>query len=345
MSNLLSVGIPAYNKADFLKELLLELCFQVKHVNESGLHQVDICISDDCLNNSNLEIVQSFQEKYNFIIYAKNQKPGFIANLENIGKLSKSQFVWFLSEDDQIMPLKLPKLVQYLLKYDDGTLNAVILSRAILDADTGHIYDEHYMETQLYTCNSPILQCLNYGDLNVLARLIIRRQFINGHAWSTRDDFALFPQLTGLLEAISQGKHLWIGETLVLYRYLKDNSNWTASSTIGQALEFPAYNSLARSLGIPAQYLHSSYCKKSGIYSYLKIRLLREEYGEKLAHIAEQRLNADVSYFRWLKLYIDFLLETLGMQKILYRLFVNLKPNTLLEAQAVRKHLQRSGQL
>ncbi len=264
--------------------------------------------------------------------------------LINVTKMSNSKFVWFFGDDDKILPLGLKTILDYILNFNaDDQLNAIILSRSILDADTGYIYDEEYdkflRETKLFTPKKSILKYLNYGDLTVISRLIIRKNFLNNDSWANTYNFALQPQLSCLIEAISQGNHLWICENLILYRYLSSNKNWSASGVIANAIEFPSYNILASSLNIPTEYLRNTYSKKGALYSYLKIKFFNQEYGTKLTEIAEKVLSLAFLNFKYIKNFIDLIIENKLISNIFKSLILKIRPQFLIESQAVEQHL------
>lgn len=98
---LLSVCIPAYNRARFLNQLLDSLVTQ-------DLSDVEILICEDKSPERLLirEIVSSYSEEHGLSIsyYENNENLGFDRNLRNIIRLSKSEYCLILGNDDLLKP-------------------------------------------------------------------------------------------------------------------------------------------------------------------------------------------------------------------------------------------------
>ena len=99
----LSICIPTYNRADYLKESLLVILEQIHGNYET---EIEIVISNNASDDNTNEIVLEYKAMFS------NIKINYILQNENIGFLNASQvcfyatghFVWILSDDDCITP-------------------------------------------------------------------------------------------------------------------------------------------------------------------------------------------------------------------------------------------------
>jgi abequosyltransferase len=115
----LSIAIPTYNRAVFLKHSLLA------HDYIFGSRDVPIIISDNASPDSTAQIVASFQEKAQNICYFRNQytiPPD--ENFEKVLGYSNSKYVWLLG-DSYLIPENTFDAVQAAIEEDDYDLIVV----------------------------------------------------------------------------------------------------------------------------------------------------------------------------------------------------------------------------
>lgn len=94
---LLTIAIPTYNRAKFLKELIENI------LSESTTDFIEILISDNNSDDDTKEVVASFHDRETYSInYYKNEiNIGFDGNILNCYNKAKGRFIWFLSDDDR----------------------------------------------------------------------------------------------------------------------------------------------------------------------------------------------------------------------------------------------------
>lgn len=110
----LSIGIPTYNRCDYL-DRLLSLLFEEEKISE-----VEIVISDNASEDSTESIVKKWQKKLLNINYVKNKKNiGFDRNLENTIKNANGEYIWILGDDDGIVHGSLSKLLDSINTEED----------------------------------------------------------------------------------------------------------------------------------------------------------------------------------------------------------------------------------
>ncbi len=96
---LLSLCIPTYNRAGYLKECLDSIVSQFKDKNIFS--QVEIIISDNNSRDHTQELVKQYRRKYPNIRYFKNKKNiGSIKNVIKAISYSRGVYIWFFADDD-----------------------------------------------------------------------------------------------------------------------------------------------------------------------------------------------------------------------------------------------------
>lgn len=75
MKPVLSIAIPTYNGAKYIREALDSIITQLDDVDE----EVEIVISDNASTDQTPEIISEYQKKYPFIKYFRND--------ENLGEI------------------------------------------------------------------------------------------------------------------------------------------------------------------------------------------------------------------------------------------------------------------
>lgn len=95
---LLTICLPTYNRS---YECARQLNFILNEVN--GLEEyVDILIGDNSNNNDTEKVVNKFLYKKN-IKYIKNRNNlGLVGNLYSLSIKSKSKYIWFIGDDDEL---------------------------------------------------------------------------------------------------------------------------------------------------------------------------------------------------------------------------------------------------
>lgn len=139
----LSISIPTFNRANFLRACLNSIVEQFSDVEV--LNQVEIVISDNYSSDNTEDVINKFQEKYNNIKYFKNESNlGFDRNLLNVVEKSSGEYCLTLGDDDalfsgalllllkKIQTIKAPYFILNSWGYDHF-LNKPVLSHPNLD--------------------------------------------------------------------------------------------------------------------------------------------------------------------------------------------------------------------
>jgi glycosyltransferase involved in cell wall biosynthesis len=139
-NELVSVCIPTYNGARFLKEALLS-------VNSQTYQFIEIIVSDDQSSDDTLNIVNDFAAIARFPLKIYHHKPNGIAeNWNHCIQKSKGTYIKFLFQDDVLMPECIEKMVVAINENDN---TALIASKRIIvvEEDTDKKYAEHWISS------------------------------------------------------------------------------------------------------------------------------------------------------------------------------------------------------
>lgn len=99
MNELLSICIPTFNRAAYLRGCLENLIPLAKK------YDIPIYISDNASTDDSDDIAKEYAKIYPNVFYSKNSMnygPDF--NFFNVLKMSKSKYAWLMSDDDRLRP-------------------------------------------------------------------------------------------------------------------------------------------------------------------------------------------------------------------------------------------------
>ncbi len=102
---LISICIPTYNRPENLLNCLNSLSLQTNK-------NFEVCISDNCSDHDIKKIIEPFKEKLN-IKFSKNEKNlGAALNFLKVASMSESEFIWFLGDDDLLIPSAIEEITK-----------------------------------------------------------------------------------------------------------------------------------------------------------------------------------------------------------------------------------------
>jgi glycosyltransferase involved in cell wall biosynthesis len=100
----LTVGIPTYNRSDFLLCLLKSLS---KQIRESANLDVEILVSDNASTDDTALAVKSFQENNSDVLikyHCNKSNLGYDQNVNKVFQLASGQYVMTMGDDDDVEP-------------------------------------------------------------------------------------------------------------------------------------------------------------------------------------------------------------------------------------------------
>ncbi|MFV0530348.1 MAG: glycosyltransferase family 2 protein [Flavobacteriales bacterium] len=166
MQDLVSVCIPTYNGAQFLREALDSLKNQT-------YSNIEVIISDDDSKDNTLQIVEEFKERFDKPIYIYNHSPnGIGANWNYSIEKANGEYIKFLFQDDILLPTCIEDMVKVLKK--DPTIGLVASKRDF-------IVEEPNEETNIWIKTYGDLQAGLYSkdDLFILTKKIFKTSFFS----------------------------------------------------------------------------------------------------------------------------------------------------------------------
>lgn len=108
---ILTVAIPTYNRCRSLEKILYQL---KKEKNQ----EFRILISDNHSSDSTEHIVKKFQKRMSNITYVKNSRNvGYSENVLNLYENAKTRYIWFLADDETILPGAIQNIQSTILAY------------------------------------------------------------------------------------------------------------------------------------------------------------------------------------------------------------------------------------
>ena len=109
---LISVCIPTYNRPEHLKNCLNSLVLQTDK-------KFEVCISDNSSKTNTKKIIKTYKKKLNIKFNRNKKNLGFGLNLLKVSQMASSEFVWFLGDDDLLVPSAINQLKKILKKNCD----------------------------------------------------------------------------------------------------------------------------------------------------------------------------------------------------------------------------------
>lgn len=125
ISPLVSICIPTYNGAAYLREALLSVRYQT-------YSNIEIVISDDGSKDATLDISRTFKKEAVFPVYIYEHQPaGIGANWDHSIEKANGEYIKFLFQDDLLEPDCIEKMMNVL---KENSLEMVVCKRKIIDS-------------------------------------------------------------------------------------------------------------------------------------------------------------------------------------------------------------------
>lgn len=118
---LLTVAIPTYKRPETLEKI-------IKQLQKEKNQNFTLLISDDSMDDNTEFIVKKYLKSMPNLVYFKNKKNlGFSGNVIQLYELTKTRYVWFLCDDDSVLPNAIDNIIKALNKYEPvvAVFNAV----------------------------------------------------------------------------------------------------------------------------------------------------------------------------------------------------------------------------
>ena len=125
MDKLLKIAIPTYNRAIRLEKSLNDLLSQI--IKSGEKQYLSVFVSDNGSTDTTAEIIEKHSSifKQNNILFSSqtfSENRGFDANVLNCYRNCDSEYIWFLSDDDNIIDGAINSIIDDIHKYEPNVL-------------------------------------------------------------------------------------------------------------------------------------------------------------------------------------------------------------------------------
>lgn len=166
----LTICIPTYNRINSLKECLVNL------EKQKFTKNVQVIISDNASTDGTQAFVKKYISSAPFrISYLRNTKNlGFDQNVLNLYQAATTDYVWFLSDDDTMLPNSLSHIWRLLNKYQPTALHPNVLENGNTVLSDNHFAQlTHYSKKIGFHINTDkVMHLRTSTDRMVLTRLL-----------------------------------------------------------------------------------------------------------------------------------------------------------------------------
>ena len=185
-SKKVSVIIPTYNRADFLRSAILSALNQT-------FKDIEIIVADDKSTDHTQEVVKSFtDQRIRYITNKNNRGPSATRNSAILA--SKGEYIAFLDDDDEWVPQKLQKQVE-LLDISPPKICGVYSDRLIIDRPSNKVVSKGLRSDKLK--GNLLSQLAIHNQINTCTVLLRKRCL---------DEVGMFDETISYME----DRDLWI---------------------------------------------------------------------------------------------------------------------------------------
>jgi glycosyltransferase involved in cell wall biosynthesis len=243
----LTIGIPTYNRSDFLKDSIESIACQMASLEED----VEILVCDNASTDATSEVVQALQAKYpNLITYHRNtENLGYDRNVDAVFKHARASYVWLLGDDDVHLPHSLSTMLQAFEAYPEAKVYLANFSFYDEDMETcigsgadvlqGRMFQPETKDDFIIHSNA------RYASLSALC--------ISRQAWNTLELSSGFGcqyiHVFALFHVLTQGAGVIIPDVLLKTRAGSPNVHKVADGSILICLKFFECLKLLKPLG------------------------------------------------------------------------------------------------
>jgi abequosyltransferase len=219
MTKLLTIAIPTFNRALLLDRQLEWLSSTV----EDYKTQCEIIVSDNCSSDNTSKIVSQWKSKLTaitFRAYRNNENIGAIRNITKCIDLAEGEYVWVISDDDEIENSAIEKIVKNLQSYPN--LGLAVLNFSGISVDTGELlFSQRYItiKDDFFSDGKSFFEkylAIEYGGLVLTSALVCKTSFAQKaiSQWKSGSENLLF-QLYISAFCAKEGSAILIKDSLV----------------------------------------------------------------------------------------------------------------------------------
>ncbi|MFA5105102.1 MAG: glycosyltransferase family 2 protein [Candidatus Margulisiibacteriota bacterium] len=166
----ISILIPTYNRAVFLREALESVASQIED-------DIECIVSDNASTDETEEIAKDFQARYSFVRYYKNQRnlgPG--RNILSCLNHARGDYAWLFSDDDRMAPGAIKSVKAVLGRHKD--LSLVFVNYCVKSQDLINTIESRSVrkfKDELFCSENECLRTIGF-HLSFMSSLVLQRQ-------------------------------------------------------------------------------------------------------------------------------------------------------------------------
>lgn len=209
----LSICIPTFNRADLLKENMLELISIVKD------YKIPIYVSNNCSTDQTELTVLNLKGQYEYIHYFKQNKNIHDENFPFILRQSSTEYAWLMGDKSRIRAGWIPKILEII---EHNSFDAIVVN-----TEGQRVKG---IPSQVYSDHNSLLVDLGW-HMTLISSLIFSKSLISEIDFE-RYTNTNFMHVAGIFEGIAKRKFtiLWINEPIILGPKTLRRSGWIKDS-------------------------------------------------------------------------------------------------------------------
>ncbi len=216
MTPMVSVIMPVYNTAPFLKEA-------IESVLTQSFSDYEFLIIDDASTDGSLDIIKNFKDERIKIILNENNL-GIIATRNKGLELAKGKYIAKMDSDDVSLPSRFEKQVDFLEKHPEV---AIVASKLSLINENG--IDKGYWHEDIHATSAeeikrtmPVINCVGQSTVMMRADIVKKTGYNKNYKYN--EDWGLW------LDVLNAGYQIAkLDEVLVRYRVHSNSSSSSAN--------------------------------------------------------------------------------------------------------------------
>ena len=174
MSKKLTICIPTYNRLRFLEKQITFLKSEINQ-NKSLLDDIDFIVCDNASEDETDVFLKKLESKNDFFkCYINSDNLGIIGNVTKLLSLSKTDFVWFLSDDDELEKGALKNVINIISNHNNLNfifLNLFVNGKKSFVPNNGLISNSKEVAIEIFN--------ESYGSLVLISSCIYKRENLN----------------------------------------------------------------------------------------------------------------------------------------------------------------------
>ncbi|MBK4722830.1 hypothetical protein JJL56_28640 [Azospirillum sp. YIM DDC1] len=224
-TNLLSIGVPVFDRHAEVRQLICELCYQI-----SGLQEfIDVYIHDNSRNPNNEDLVRELGPIFPFLKYKRHHNNvGPDLNIVSLYLEGNSEFQWIIGDDDLLMPGSISYVMDTIKTYRNDKVSNIYLNPINIDfpvrtVKAQRLHHPPSEEERFLLNGDESVHVIGFEYLRVSSQ-IVRRKPLSLQAQRFALGYFISP-LAISLNAACDGKSCYVNRPIMAYRD-GDKSAW-----------------------------------------------------------------------------------------------------------------------